>query len=93
MSTKYRTSTANNDVNAVMNRGDLEGYIMWKRLTGNTTWFITTDAPDGLMMAERKGIETKAFNDPYTYDMIVTSHTRFRTLVGDHRCIVGSVGP
>lgn len=90
---KYRTATTDNDINAVMNRGDLDGYVMWKRLTGNTTWFITTDAPDGLIMAERKGITTNAFNDPYTYDMIVTSHTRFRTLVGDHRCIVGSVGP
>ncbi len=90
---KYRTSTTDNDINAVMNRGDLSGYIMWKRLTGATTWFLTTDAPDGLMIGERKGITTKTANDPYTYDLIVTSHTRFRTFVGDWRCIAGSVGP
>lgn len=93
LGSKYRTSTTDNDINAVMNRGDLSEYIMWKRLTGATTWFITTDAPDGLLLADKKGITTKTFNDPFTYDMVVTSHTRFRTLVGDHRCIVGSVGP
>lgn len=92
-SSKYRTGTADNDVNAVVNRGDLEGYTVWKRLTDNTTWFITTDAPDGLMIAEKKGITTKTANDIFTYDTIITSHSRFRTLVGDFRCIAGSVGP
>ncbi len=90
---KYRTSTSDNDVNSVMNRGDISDYIVWKRLSGATTWFVTTDAPDGLIHAEKKGITTKSFNDPFNYDMIVTSHTRFRMLFADHRCMVGSVGP
>lgn len=92
-SSKYRTSTTDNDINAVMNRGDIESYIMWKRLTSATTWYLSTDAPDGLLLADKKGITTKAFEDNFTYDQVVTSHTRFRTLVGDHRCLVGSVGP
>lgn len=90
---KYRTSTTDNDVNAVMNRGDIESYMFWKRLSGSSTWFITTDAKDGLILAEKKGITTKTFNDPFTYDMVVTAHNRFRALFADHRCIVGSVGP
>lgn len=93
VASKYRTESADNDVNALVNRGDIQGYIMWKRLTGQTTWFVTTDAKDGLIMAEKKGVVTKAFNDPFTYDNIITSHTRFRTLVGDWRCVAGSVGP
>ena len=91
---RYRPSTADNDINTIPSLGLLpEGYLVWRRLTSNTTWFIQTDASSGLMIAERKGIVTKTFNDNFTYDMIVTSHTRFRTLVGDHRCVIGSVGP
>lgn len=91
-SSKYRTSSADNDVNAVMNCGDLSSYIVWKRLSDATTWFITTDAPDGLIHAEKKGIKTSSFNDNFTMDTIVTSHTRFRMLFADHRCVVGSIG-
>ena len=91
---KYRTSRADNDINAVMNRGDIvEEPIVWKRLTATTTWFLTTDAPNGLIMANRKGLTSKMADDIYTYDQIYTSHKRFRTLVGDSRCLVGSVGP
>lgn len=90
---KYRTSTADNDVNAVMDMGELEKVVVWKRLTGATTWFITTDAPNGLIHAEKKGMTTKTFNDPFTYDTIITAHSRFRELFFDHRCIVGTVGP
>lgn len=88
---RYRTGTGDNDINASGRL--LEGVTKWKRLSSATTWFITTNADDGLLLAEKKGIVTKTFNDPYTFDTIVTSHSRFRTLVGDHRCIVGSVGP
>lgn len=90
---KYRTASADNDVNAVMNRGDISDYVVWKRLSGSTTWFITTDAKKGLLMGERRGVKVKTFNDPYTDDVIVTSSTRFVTLVGDWRCVAGSVGP
>ena len=90
---KYRTATGDNDINVVANNGDVEDVIVWKRLTGNTTWFLSTDAQDGLMLAEREGIETWTFNDPFTRDNVVGSATRFRTLVGDHRAIAGTVGP
>lgn len=93
VASKYRTATSDNDVNAVMNRQDIDGYLMWKRLTSQSTWFITTDAPNGLMLAEKKALTTNTFKDPFSYDVIITAHNRFRALAADHRCIVGSVGP
>lgn len=93
LGSKYRTSTSDNDINSIVHRGDVEDYMVWKRLTGTTTWFLTTDCEDCLILAQKKGITTKSFDDPYTYDMVLTSHERFRALFADWRGIVGSVGP
>jgi len=87
-----RPSTTDNDINVV--KGIFpQGTSVWRRLSSATTWFITTNADNGFMMIDRKGLTTKTFDDPYTYDMIITAHKRRRYLVGDHRCVVGSVGP
>lgn len=87
---KYRTSSADNDINAVMNRGDISGYISWKRLSDATNWFITTDAPDCLIQVEKKGITSRTFKDDWTFDTVVSTHTRFRSMFADYRGIVGS---
>lgn len=92
MSSKYRTSTTNNDIQAMNNLGCVQDYMYWKRLTSNTAWFLTTDAPNGLMVAEREGMSRDIFKDPYSRDTIIASFCRFRTLVGDWRSIVGTVG-
>lgn len=89
----YRTGTNDNDIQALNARGDIEGYTMWKRLTSNTTWFITTDAENGLLTAEKKGFTTKISEDPFTFDTIISLHTRFRALFANFRCVSGSVGP
>lgn len=90
---KYRTATSDNDINSIMHRGDVEDYAVWKRLTGNTTWFLTTDCSKSLILAQKKALVTKTFNDPYTFDTIITAHERFRALFADFRGLVGSVGP
>lgn len=94
LNSRYKTGSANNDVNPVNRRGDVRDYMVCRRLTGATTWFLTTDQKeDGLICARRKGIESKTFEDNFTHDTIVNSWTRFRFLVGDWRRVVGSVGP
>ena len=94
LNSRYKTGSANNDINPVNRRGDVSDYVVWRRLSSATTWFMTTSQKkDGLIIAEREGIMTKTFEDNFTHDTIVNSWQRFRCLVGDHRCIVGSVGP
>lgn len=94
LNSRYKPGSANNDINPVNRRGDVRDYMEWRRLTSATTWFITTSQrATGLIMAERMGIETKTFEDNFTHDTIVNSFCRFRPLVADSRCVVGSVGP
>lgn len=90
---KYRTATTDNDIQALNNRGDIEGYTMWKRLTSQSTWYVTTDAENGLLTAEKKGFTTKISEDPFTFDTIISIHTIFKALFANYRCIAGSVGP
>ena len=92
LKSKYQTNSANNDVNALFHRGDIEDYVVWKRLSDTDAFFITTDADNSLMVAERKGIETRMFNDPFTYDVVVTAYERFRALFADWRGIAGTQG-
>lgn len=94
LNSRYKTGSMNNDINPVNRRGDITDYIVWRRLTNTTTWFILTNQKsDGLILAERQGIESKTFEDNFTHDTIVNSWTRFRFMVGDHRRVIGSVGP
>lgn len=85
-----QTASANNDINAIHRMGRIKDYVVLKRLTSATKYFITTDAPNCLMLAQRNGIEKQMFNDPYTRDIIITASERFRTFFADWRGIVGS---
>lgn len=94
LNSRYKTGSSNNDINPVNRRGDITDYIVWRRLTNATTWYILTNQKeDGLICAERQGIQTKTFEDNFTHDTIVNSFCRFRFLVVDHRRLIGSVGP
>ena len=94
LNSRYKTGSNANDINALNRRGDIKDYIVWRRLTSGTTWFVLTNQKkDGLILAEKQAIETKTFEDNFTHDTIVNSWCRFRFLVGDHRRVIGSVGP
>lgn len=93
MGSPYKTSTANNDINVTYQQGYIKDLVVWRRLTSATTWFLTTDAEDGLLVVDRGGIMTKTYNEPGTEDVICYSRKRAAYLVGDHRCVLGSVGP
>jgi|SRR6185437_2077374 len=94
LGSKYNPQGASNAINPVVNMGIVKGVVEWRRLTSATTWFMSTNRKEkGLILAEKMGIETKTFQDDYTRDTICNAWTRFRFLLGDHRCIAGSVGP
>lgn len=92
LESKLRTGTAENDINAINSKGIIDDYIVWKHLSDTDSWFLTTDAEDSLVEVNRKGIQRQEYNDPYTFDTIISFYERYRMLFNDWRGIAGSFG-
>lgn len=92
LDSKLRPGSAENDINALNHKGIIDDYVVWKHLSDSDSWFVTTDAEDSLVEVNRKGIERKEHNDPYTFDTIISFHERYRMLFNDWRGIAGSFG-
>jgi len=59
-----QSGTANNDINAIRNMGLLPGGVSVNHyLTDADAWFVLTNAPEGLIYQERRGIEFTQDND------------------------------
>jgi hypothetical protein len=86
-----RTGTANNDVNPV--KGELdETPAILSRLTSSTAFFVTTDAPQGLMLVTRKGLEKSMEGDFETDSMRYKARERYATGFVDFRGAYGTAG-
>lgn len=92
MNNKLQTNSANNDINALHQRGDVNDYMVWKHLSDQDSWFVTTNADDSLVEVSRKGLQRQSHNDPYTFDLIISIYERYRMLFNDWRGIAGSFG-
>ena len=92
MNNKLQTNSANNDINALHQRGDVNDYMVWKQISDQDSWFVTTDADDSLVEVSRKGLQRQSHNDPYTFDLIISIYERYRMLFNDWRGIAGSFG-
>jgi len=58
LASKLRTSTADNDINAINSAGYLpKGYKVIQRLTDSDAWFVPTDCPDGLKYFKRRAMK------------------------------------
>jgi hypothetical protein len=92
MKGKMQVDSANRNIQAINQRGDVDDYLVWKRLTDTDAWFVTTDAEDSLVEVGRKGLQRQEHNDPYTFDLIVSIYERYRMLFNDWRGIAGTPG-
>ena len=92
MKGKMQTNSAEHNINAINQRGDVEDYLVWKRLSDTDQWFVTTNADDSLIEVSRKGLQRQEHNDPYTFDLIISIYERYRMLFNDWRGIAGSPG-
>lgn len=92
LESKLRTGTAENDINAINKKGIIDDYVVWKHLSDTDSWFVTTDAENSLVEVNRKGIQRQEYNDPYTFDSIISFYERYRMLFNDWRGIAGSFG-
>lgn len=88
-----RAGTANNDVNPVKSMGLLsDGQANLSRITSTTAWFVKTDAPEGLKLAMRRGLEKSMEGDFETDSMRYKATERYAFGWTDPRGVFGTPG-
>jgi len=92
LSSPYRVSTADNDVNAIMKMGSIPKVVINHRLTDTDAWFIRTDAPDGMKAISRRGMSFDIDNDFDTENAKFKASERYSFGWTDPRGLYGSEG-
>ena len=88
-----RTGTANNDINPVKSIGLMpEGASVLSRLTSATNWWVQTDAPEGLKLMMRRGLEKTMEGDFETDSMRYKATERYTISWTDPRAAFGTPG-
>ena len=93
MKSQGRTSTADNDINAIASMGMIpQGYRVNNFLTDTDAFYIITDVPNGMKYFERTPIRTAMEGDFDTGNVRYKARERYRFGVSDYRGIFGSSG-
>ena len=88
-----RAGTANNDINPILSMGLLDqGQANLSRITSTTAWWVQTDAPRGLQMMMRRGLEKSMEGDFETDSMRYKSTERYIPDWTDPRTVFGTPG-
>jgi len=87
-----QSGTANNDANAVKDMGLVKDIVVNHYLTDSDAWFLTTNAPNGLIRFNRRSTEFKQDNDFDTENAKAKSTLRFSLGWTDWRGIYGTPG-
>ena len=88
-----RTGNANNDINPIKAIGLLdEGAAVLSRLTSSTAWWVQTDAPEGLKLLMRRGLEKSMEGDFETDSMRSKATERYTVGWTDPRGVYGTAG-
>ena len=93
MKSQGRTSTADNDINAIASMGMIpQGYRVNNFLTDTDASYIITDVPNGMKYFERTPIRTAMEGDFDTGNVRYKARERYRFGVSDYRGIFGVEG-
>ena len=93
LETEGRVGTADNDLNALKNKGSIpEGYAINHYLTDTDAWFLTTDIPNGLKHFTRTAMQTSMDADFDTGNSRYKARERYSFGVSDPLGIFGSPG-
>ena len=93
LETELRTSTNNNDVNALKNNGSIpEGYRVNHFLTDTNGWFLCTDVPNGLKHFVRTPLANSMDGDFDTGNVRYKSRERYSFGASDPLGIFGASG-
>lgn len=88
-----RAGTNNNDINPVKSMGALDNDpAVLTRLTSPTAWWISTDAPEGLKLLNRRSMEKSMEGDFETDSVRYKATERYETGWTDPRCVFGTPG-
>ena len=89
LGTQYEVGTANNTISVVYKKMPL---VVNHYLTDTDAWFIRTDAPEGLKMFERRGMEFGMENDWDTENAKFKASMRFSGGISNVKSLFGSPG-
>ena len=93
LETKLRVGTADNDISAIVSNGTIpEGYTVNHFLTNPTSWFMTTDVPNGLKHFVRVPLQNSMDGDFDTGNLRYKSRERYSFGYSDPLGIWGSAG-
>jgi len=93
LESQLRTSTADNDINAIRSGGYLpKGYHVMRRLSDSDQWFVKTDVPDGLKMFQRSPLKKGMEGDFETGNVRYKVRERYSFGWTDWRGVFGSEG-
>jgi hypothetical protein len=93
LETEMRTSTADNDINAIKSNGSIpEGYAVNHYLTDTNAWFLKTDIPNGLKHFTRVAMQTGMDGDFDTGNARYKARERYSFGVSDPLGMWGSPG-
>ena len=93
MKSQGRTSTADNDINAIASMGMVpQGYRVNNFLTDADSFYIITDVPNGMKYFERTPIRTAMEGDFDTGNVRYKARERYNFGVSDYRGIFGVQG-
>ena len=93
MKSQGRTSTADNDINAIASMGMIpQGYRVNNFLTDTDAFYIITDVPNGMKYFERTPIRTAMEGDFDTGNVRYKARERYSFGFSDPRGIFGSPG-
>jgi hypothetical protein len=88
-----RAGTADNDINPIKSMGLLgDGQANLSRITSSTAWWIQTDAPEGLKLLMRRGLEKSMEGDFETDSMRYKATERYTVGWTDPRGLFGTAG-
>ena len=93
LKSQYRTGTGDNDINAIVDQMLVpKGFTINHFLTDPDAWFLTTDAPEGLKMFQRRGVEKTMDGDFTTDNMRYKCTERYSFGWSDSQGLAGSAG-
>lgn len=93
LESKYRTSTANNDISAIYNLSSVPmGYRTNQFLTNPQQWTLMSDESNGMKYYERDPLTIDMFTDTTTRNLNVTFVERYSFGCSNWRAVFGSAG-
>jgi len=93
LESQLRTSTADNDINAIKSGGYLpKGYHVMRRLTDSDAFYVLTDVPDGLKMFQRSPMKKGMEGDFETGNVRYKVRERYSFGWTDWRGVFGTEG-